>query len=175
MFDALILTGGKARRMSGRDKAAAQVGGQTLRQRVVAAVAGAQRVIEVGAEQDGGPVAAIAAGLQHVTAPDVVVLAGDLPFLTGAAVGQLLAALTEGAAVAVDDDGRDQPLCAAWRTASLRAALTALGDPFGASMRRLMATCSDVVRITLRGEPPPWFDCDTPEDLAQAQRWAAQP
>jgi NDP-sugar pyrophosphorylase family protein len=34
-----------------------------------------------------------------------------------------------------------------------------------------------VVRIRPRAagvdrRPPAWFDCDTPEDLAQAQRWA---
>lgn len=173
MFDALILTGGRARRMGGVDKAAALVGGRSLLERVQAAVAAAARVIVVGPEADGGPVAAIAAGLAQVSAPELVVLAADLPFVTVAAIDQLRAALTTGVALALDDGGRDQPLCAAWRTDGLRLALAAVGDPAGASMRSLIAAAPAVARLQLAGDPPPWFDCDTPADLAQAQRWAA--
>lgn len=173
-FDALILAGGRARRLGGIDKATERVGGLTLLERVSAAVAaaGAAQVIVVGPEQPGGPVAAIAAGLAHVTAPDVVVLAADLPFITPAAVDQLRHALTTGVALPTDETGRDQPLCAAWRASALRASVAALGDPEGASVRSLIAACPAVVRVHMGGDPPPWFDCDTPEDLSRARGWA---
>jgi len=174
VFDALILTGGRARRLGGVDKASVMVGGLTLLERVTAAAAGAgaARVVVVGPEHGGGPVAAVAAGLVRVTAPAVVVLAADLPFLTPAAIDALRAALRTGAAVAVDGAGRDQTLCAAWRAPALRLALDAVGAPAGAAMRRLVAACPDVVRVPLAGDPPPWFDCDSADDLAQARRWA---
>ncbi len=171
-FDAIVLTGGQARRLGGVDKARALVGGRTLLDRVLAAVAAAAHVAVVGPEQGGGPVAAIAAGLASVSAPDVVVLAADLPFVTAAAIDELRGALTTGVALPVDGAGRDQRLCAAWRADGLRYALAALGPPDNASVRSLIAAAPDVVRLKLRGDPPPWFDCDTPDDLAQAQRWA---
>lgn len=179
MFDGLILTGGRARRLGGVDKSAELIGGRTMLERVCDAVAaaGASQVVVIGPEHEGGPVAAIAAGLARITAPTVVVLAADLPFVTAAAVGQLRAALVAvaGASVAfpVDGDGRDQPLCAAWRADALRKALAAVGDPAGASMRSLISACPDIMRCRIDGDPPPWFDCDTPEDLAQARRWAS--
>ena len=173
-FDAIVLTGGQSRRLGGVDKATTRVGGRTLLERVTAAVASAAHVVVVGAEVGGGPVAAIAAGLASATAPDIVVIAADLPFLTAAAVGQLRGALTTGVALAVDDGGEDQRLCAAWRAEGLRYALAAIGDATDASVRRLIAAAPDVVRLHLTGDPPPWFDCDMPDDLARAQRWAEE-
>ena len=184
-FSALILSGGRARRLGGLDKANTLVGGRPLLDRVRAAVVGASEVVVVGHETAGGPVAAIAAGLGRLGAPtaglgagtagDVVVLAADLPFITAAAVDQLRAALTTGVALAVDDAGKDQRLCAAWRAHALRHALAALADYDGASVRSLVAAAPAVVRVRLGGHPPPWFDCDTPADLAQARRWAESP
>ena len=66
-----------------------------------------------------------------------VVLAADLPFVRRAHVEQLVAAV----AVAVDADGRDQPLLAAYDTAALRAALP--GQPAGASMRQLLSALEE--------------------------------
>ncbi|MEV0587769.1 NTP transferase domain-containing protein [Nonomuraea sp. NPDC050310] len=89
-----MLAGGAARRMSGADKPGMTVGARSLLERVVAAVADAGRVVVVGPARDldgvvftredppgGGPVRALRAGLAEVTAPQVVVLAADLPFL----------------------------------------------------------------------------------------------
>lgn len=185
-FDAIVLTGGQARRLGGVDKASLDVGGRTLLDRVQAALSGggaaAAQVIVVGSEQGGGPVAAIAAGLQGVTAAQVVVLPADLPFVTPAAVAELRGALrlTPGADVAipVDARGRDQVLCAAWRTDVLRHALAALGDPDGVPVRSLLEAVAGVARLPTpqdpqeSSEPSPWFDCDTEEDLARARRWA---
>jgi molybdenum cofactor guanylyltransferase len=196
-YDAVLLTGGRASRLGGAPKPELVVGGLAMAARVLAAVGDADRRIVVGpavndTEVDlvtreeprgGGPVAAIAAGLVGVRASAVAVLAADLPFLDAMTVLDLRAALAlepaAAAALLVDADGRDQRLCAVWRTEALRAALAAVGGPAGLPVSALVTaagTAGTVVRRTGRpanhGGPPPWFDCDTPEDLAAARSWA---
>lgn len=182
-YDAILLAGGRASRLGGVAKPALCVGGVTLLDRVLAAVAGASSRIVVGPEgctreepPGGGPVAAIAAGAVHVTASLVVVLAADLPFVTAATVDSLVAAVVPGVdvAVLVDDTNRDQLLVAAWRTAALRSRLHALGDPAGRAARRLFDSVA-VARVVVAhqmGQPPPWLDVDTEDDLRQAREWA---
>jgi len=48
VFDAIVLTGGAASRLGGADKPALEVGGTTLLERVLAAVADAGRIVVVG-------------------------------------------------------------------------------------------------------------------------------
>src|SRR5215468_11151302 len=82
-----------------------EVGGRALAARVAAAVTDARRLVVVGPaygvpaavvtreEPPGaGPVAAVAAGLAHVTAGYVAVLAADLPFLDPGTVAALRSA-----------------------------------------------------------------------------------
>ena len=212
----MVLAGGAARRMGGVDKTALPVGGRSMRDRVLAAVADATPLVLVGpadvvpagvrvTREDppgGGPVAATAAGLALLD-PDtavVALLAADLPLLTRAALGALLDHLDgNGTAPAgdgtqpdrmsaaggeqrpdgvcfVDASGRRQSLCGVWRVAALRAALARLtverdGDLAGASVRALLTGL--VVREvpwSVDG-PPPWFDCDTDEDVRRAKEW----
>jgi len=190
-YDAIVLTGGGASRLGGVHKPGLLVGGRTLGARVLAAVRDAHRVVVVGPEvpgtlvdlvtreepPGGGPVAALAAGLAAVRAPAVAALAGDLPFLDAADVLDLRAALDAdpgaAAAVLVDDGRRDQPLCSVWRTGALRAAVAAVGGPAGVPMRAVLAAAGPVVRRApeARDGPPPWFDCDTDEDLRTARGW----
>jgi len=186
-YDAILLTGGRAARMGGADKPALDVGGRTLAARVAAAVADARRLVVVGpaygvpaavvTREDppgAGPVAAIAAGLVHVTAPYVAVLAADLPFLDAATVRALRAdAVGQDVALLVDDTGRDQLLCAVWRTPGLGASVGAVPTPAGAPVRALLGPVARVARRTVSpaAGPPPWFDCDTPADLDRARRW----
>lgn len=193
-FDAVVLAGGRARRLGGVDKPALPVRGQPLVTTALQAVSGAGRVVLVGPDRPdlavpaalagrlratreeppgGGPVAAVAAGLTLVRAPVTVVLAGDLPFVTAAAVDRLRAALPgHPVAVAVDPAGRPQLLLAAWDTAALRAVLRAAPAP-GRAMRELFDGLA-AARVGLAaepGRPPAWFDCDTAEDLRAAERW----
>jgi molybdopterin-guanine dinucleotide biosynthesis protein A len=182
-YDAIVLAGGSARRLGGVDKPGLVVGAGTLLDRVVAAVSAAARVVVVGPARTtsrpviwtreeppgGGPVAALAAGLVEVRAEHVVVLAGDLPFITDTAVAELLDAVAGDGALAVDADGRDQLLVGAWRTEALRRALPV--QPAGAALFGVLASL-DAVRVTLAARPDvpaPWFDCDTEEDLARAR------
>jgi molybdopterin-guanine dinucleotide biosynthesis protein A len=145
----------------GRDKTAIVVGGRTLLDIARAALAGAGRTVVVGAGHEvvedppgSGPVAAVRAGLALVSAPVVVLLAADLPWVTTAAVEALVAAAP---AVAVDGDGRDQHLLAAYPVDLLQAAVG------GSRMREVTETVAPQ-RVLLPGEP--WRDCDTPADLA---------
>jgi molybdopterin-guanine dinucleotide biosynthesis protein A len=117
----------------------------------------------------GGPVAALAAALPRLTAPVVVVLAADLPFVTMSTVERLV---TCAPAVAVDDDGRPQFLLGAYLVAELRQAMPAAAA--GTSMRGLvssLATPPAWISVGVPGGPPPWFDCDTPAQLDAARSW----
>lgn len=181
-FDAVILAGGRARRMGGADKPGARIGGVSLLARVARAVHGADRVVVVGPERPervgtmtvredppgAGPVPALRTGLASVCAPWVAVLAADLPFFDG---GHLAALRDEArvrgtGAILCDRSGHPQWLAGVWNTARLRTALDAYGGsslkgllgPLGAAWLRL----DDPVR-------PPWYDCDTEEELSRAR------
>jgi len=184
-FDALVLAGGAARRLDGADKPTLLVGPATLLSHVVASVAEARTIVVVGPPRadlpagvlscvedppGGGPVAAIAAGLAFVDAETVAVLAADLPDISPA-VPVLLAAVSDADVAALTDrNGRVNYLAAVWRTAALRRALATVGNPHGASMRRLM-TSATMVQVP---DPDGWGrDCDTWDDLAAARRASA--
>jgi molybdopterin-guanine dinucleotide biosynthesis protein A len=184
-YDVVVLAGGGGRRLGGVDKPGLEVGGSTLLDRVLAVVGDAGTVVVVGPEREtsrpvvwaredppgGGPAAALAAGLRHVSAPTVVVLAADLPFLDAATV-RVLREAAEGAdgAVLVDGEGRDQVLTSAWTTARLRERAT--GDLHGKPLRALLRGL-DPVRLAAP-DPRAVADVDTPEDLARARRQAGQ-
>ncbi|MFC9974375.1 molybdenum cofactor guanylyltransferase [Spirillospora sp. NPDC127200] len=183
-FDAVVLAGGRARRLGGADKPAALVGGRPLIAWVADAAAAARRLVVVGPPRPApararvvredppgaGPVPALRAGLAEADAPWTVLLAADLPFLRPAHVTALLEA-AQGAdgAVLLDDGGREQWLTGCWRTERLRAALAGYR---GASLRGLLARLDPVPVRMPAGERPPWYDCDTPDALERADRLA---
>ncbi|GES31628.1 DUF6457 domain-containing protein [Streptomyces angustmyceticus] len=118
-YDTIVLAGGAARRLGGADKPALSVGGRPLLDRVLAACPDAAITVVVGPHRPttrtvvraledppgGGPLAALDAGLRHTTAPTVLVLSADLPFLTAATVHTLLAAATGMSGGAAPDGG----------------------------------------------------------------------
>ncbi|MCT9932730.1 molybdenum cofactor guanylyltransferase [Planotetraspora sp. A-T 1434] len=192
-YDAVILAGGRAERLGGLDKPGALVGGTPLIERVAAAVPDARTLVVVGRPRPGmraravfttedppggGPVPALRAGLAEVTAEWVVLLAADLPFLTAAHVSALMraasAASPEAAgAVLVDDGGREQWLTGVWRAAVLAEGLERYD---GRSLHRLLGPLEPArVHLAPSGdESPPWFDCDTMDDLGAARKRARQ-
>jgi molybdenum cofactor guanylyltransferase len=99
------------------------------------------------------------------------VLAADLPFLRPDHLGVLLRAVAgHDGAVLADDAGRPQWLAGCWRTGTLRGAAASYE---GTSLAGLLGPL-DPVMVRLApppGEPPPWLDCDTPEDLRTARAW----
>ncbi|MEV4621771.1 NTP transferase domain-containing protein [Asanoa sp. NPDC049573] len=192
-FAAVVLAGGAGRRMGGPDKPSVMVAGRSMRDRVLDALAGADSRVVVGGSCDvpegvgytreeppgGGPVAAVAAGLAQIDrdSREVVVVAGDLPLLTAPAVAALREPLsTADGALFVDQDGRRQLLCGAWRADALRQSVAGLSAGracglSGASMRALVQSL-DVVEVSWdRAGPPPWFDCDTEDDLRKVREW----
>jgi molybdenum cofactor guanylyltransferase len=178
-YDAIVLAGGLSVRMGRDDKPALVVNGVTLLDRVLAAVAGAGKVVVVGdprptardvawtrAQPAGsGPAAAARAGLDLVTAGIVVLLAADLPFFTAVATQRLVAATGKTGAVLTDSTGREQWLASAWRTDVLRAADLRPDGSLRAALAPLRPT-----HVPAEGNEV--LDCDTPDDLARARELA---
>ena len=187
VFHAIVLAGGSAARLGGADKPGVGVGGISLLDRVLAALADAGRIVVVGPARPpsqvvalpvtwcreeppgGGPVSALAMGLAHVEADVVVTLAADLPSIAPAVPALLaaLAAVPSDCAALVDAGGRVNYLAAAWRRASLARALTSVGDPVGAAMRTLVSAAV----LTEVPDAGGWgLDCDTWDDVDDARR-----
>jgi molybdopterin-guanine dinucleotide biosynthesis protein A len=178
----LLLTGGQSSRM-GRDKAAIEVDGVTLAERTAALlIVAAAITLEVGPgwsslesireEPEGaGPLAAIVAGrralLERGLPPDAacLVLACDLPLLSGAAVGRLASAQGEESVLPVID-GVAQPLCARWSATDLDAAEAAFNSG-ERSLRRLpdRSRALKLDESVWGPEARAFQDADTPEDL----------
>ncbi len=157
-FAAVVLSGGTGARLGGADKAALEVGGRTLLERALAAVAGAAEVVVVGPPvgiaptaasvrfvvedpPGGGPAAGLLAGVGAL-APGtglVVVLAVDMPYVGPATVARLLDALAGERTDAVDgaflvDEGGRRQLAGVLRPDRLQAP----DDPHGLPMHRLL-------------------------------------
>ncbi|MBW5423001.1 NTP transferase domain-containing protein, partial [Streptomyces sp. BG9H] len=187
-YDAVVLAGGGAARLGGADKPGVRVGGRALIDRVLAACSGAGTTVVVAAPRatarpvvwareeppGGGPLAALDAGLRCTAAEWVVVLSADLPFVEARTVRRLLGALRESGAdgaVLTDPEGREQPLVAAYRSASLRREIAALAGPGeggglgGLPLRRLVSRLG----LTRVADPVAAFDCDTWDDIAAAR------
>jgi molybdopterin-guanine dinucleotide biosynthesis protein A len=192
-FAAIVLAGGAGRRLGGATKPLRPVGGRAMLLRVLDACAAASDRIVVGPpslapllppgveltqEQPpgGGPVAGLAAAVRLVPpgARRVALFPADLPFLTPTVLSGLTAGLDGGAdvAVLVDEAGRRQWLCAVWRMPALRERLAPFGDAAGVAMRDVVAGAG-VREVECGGGsgPPPWFDCDTDEDIRRAEEW----
>jgi molybdopterin-guanine dinucleotide biosynthesis protein A len=181
-YDAVVPSGGRARRLGGESKPELVIGGEALIVTALRAAAGA-RITVVGGPPTphhpaeftvreeppgGGPVAAIAAGVAALAESEwVLVLACDAP---GAAAGvpALVAAAATASADAVVgiDDGERQPLLSLYRGSSLRRALAAISVE-SASMRALLE------QLVIDEVPLPEgaaHDIDTWEDVENARR-----
>nr|WP_276514775.1 NTP transferase domain-containing protein [Nocardia transvalensis] len=184
------MAGGRATRMGGVDKPAIVVGGRSMLDAALTAVAACARTVVVGPHRPelapevrqaqeipagSGPVAAIAAGLRSLEECDfpaglVVVLAADMPFLTTAAIDDLLrhAATSDADAVfAADESGRPQYLVGVWRRGALLAGLNQLDSVMNQPMKALVPV--DTLMVPLPGVA----DCDTPDDVRRARAHAA--
>jgi molybdopterin-guanine dinucleotide biosynthesis protein A len=179
-FDAIVLAGDRSSRLGGHDKALVTVGGRTLLEAAVSAVAAAKTVVVVGPRRDlplpvtwvqespprSGPVAAVAAGSGAVSSELVVLLAVDHPLITSGDVSRLIRSTAGDGAVAVDAGGHVQPLIAVYRRAALAAALARLPATGGAKVRDLIAGLQ-VARLAVGASAR---DCDTWEDLDEVRK-----
>lgn len=197
----VVLAGGQARRMGGGDKCRLSLGSDTILDRVLARLAPHCRALALNANGPAarfadtglpvlpdsmadhpGPLAGVLAGLDHAQTlgtPWVVTAAGDTPFLPEDLVPRLLETAEAGQPAIAMAEGPDgaggwtrHPVFAAWPAAlagDLRAALAA-------GTRKVIAWSDRhplrAVRFTTDG-PDPFFNVNTPDDLAAARARAA--
>jgi molybdopterin-guanine dinucleotide biosynthesis protein A len=180
-FDAIVLTGGRARRLGGLDKAALVFDGSTFLERALLATSAAERIICVGPQvptsaqvlwtrEDpplGGPAAAVVAGLALVEAPVTMVLSVDAPLVTREVVDALVSRCTPlAASLLADVHGVPQMLIGAYPSALLTERAILLGELDGLSVRHLVEGIP-YVSIT---EPDAASDCDTWDDVENLRR-----
>ncbi|MCV7193487.1 molybdenum cofactor guanylyltransferase [Mycolicibacterium brumae] len=181
MTAAILLVGGRGSRLGGAVKPLLELGGQTLLDRTVMALAGCAPIIAVGPvlEDDprltwvredpplAGPAAAIAAGVSALHGDDgVLVLAGDLVY-PDSTVRRLLTAPIIGDAVVLRAGGRPQWLAGKYRAAALRRAAVGLGTRVaGASCQLLLG---ELAVRWLDDEDGVSADIDTAADLDRAR------
>ena len=176
----VVLAGGGGRRFGG-PKATAVLAGTTLVERAVAILGSrcAEIVVvsrpgvrlpvlaaSVVLDRPGpdAPLVAVATGLAALGTDDCLVLACDLP-LAGPVIDQLLSA-SDGAAVAVDDTRRPQPLCARYPRAATLAECDRLLGRGAAAMGDLLEALSPAW-VTAGDEA--LLNVNTPADLARAE------
>jgi molybdopterin-guanine dinucleotide biosynthesis protein A len=196
----VVLAGGLARRMGGGDKARLRIGGRTIIERVLARLKPQCAALILNANGDparfadtglavvpdsipdfAGPLAGILAGLDWAAkeAPDIadiVSVPGDCPFLPEDLVARLSAARArEAAPLACARSGEwRHPVVGLWPVAlrgDLRQALVAEG------LRKIEAwTARHGVAVADWPALPvdPFFNINTPEDAAEAERIAAR-
>jgi molybdopterin-guanine dinucleotide biosynthesis protein A len=185
-YDAIVLAGGRSRRMGDVAKLGLVVGGDSLLGHACAAVSDARRLVVVGPDDQAGvpasalvvredppfagPAAAIGAGVGAFEASSdasdlVVVLAADVP-RAREAVPVLLSAVADhpdhDGVVARSSDGHRQPLLAVYRMPALRATLASHAPLAGGSVMRVIAS----LRLLEIDVPDDVLaDVDTPADL----------
>ena len=196
----LILAGGQARRMGGGDKVRIPIGGRTILERVLARMAPQCSRIIINANGDparfadtrlpvvrdsvpdfAGPLAGILAGLDWAVAhaPDITDIAsvpGDCPFLPGDLVARLQSARSaKGTPLACARSGEwRHPVIGLWPVAlrdDLRHALVEEGlHKIEAWTQRHGVAIADWPTAPV----DPFFNVNTPDDVATAERAAAQ-
>ena len=190
---AVIVAGGRSSRM-GRDKAFESVRGRSIISRVITSIEGQVSAIAINAN-DGGqafaaaglpiisdlrrdirsPLAGLHAALVHADAQGyeaVLTVPCDVPFLPADLVARLNAA-NQRAAVA-ESAGQQHWLTGLWST-TLLPDLTRAMDMPGAPRLQDWARMCKAAAVTWPGEPyDPFFNVNTPEELAEAEQIAAE-
>lgn len=194
----LILAGGRGRRMGGIDKPFASLGGRPMIAHVIARAARQVPRLAVSAAGDAArfgpfdlPVLADPAGLETYSGPLAGILAGldwaaalpapgagalavfpaDTPFFPEDFVERGLAALRQGAEVALAvSGGRLHPTVALW-SAGLGGRLRRLLVEDGLRRADRVPEYFREARVEYAALPfDPFFNINTPEDLAEAGR-----
>lgn len=188
-LDAVILAGGQARRLGGRDKSALAIGGRRLLDRQLAALGPvATRVTIVGGPPErfagcgvpvvpdlvagAGPLGGVYTALAQATTARVLILACDLPFVTAPFLEYLGSAGHECDVTLPRNAHGLHPLCAAWA----RATRPVIGRLLDQGVRKVRDALGALRLHVVEGEALEAFDPDgrllhninTPDDLAGA-------
>ena len=196
----VVLAGGLARRMGGGDKCLKRVGGKAILDHVIERLTPQVGPIVLNANGDparfaahrlpvaadvvpgfAGPLAGVLTGMEWAAANApvcgwIVTVAGDAPFVPADLVARLVAAVESQQAemACVTSNGRDNPVTGLWPVrlaADLRRAVVEDGihkvDTWTARYR--------LARADFAAEPfDPFFNVNTPDDLAMAEALAAR-
>jgi molybdenum cofactor guanylyltransferase len=188
---ALILAGGKATRLGGVDKRELVVEGRTIFARQCEALGPRAAEILVSSRHEvpgyrtvadavpgAGPLAGIAAGLAAAATPWLLVIAGDMPYISGALIDLVLAhAGGDVDAVGIRIGELPEPLFCLLRVAAARPALAARLAGGGARLKasRLLtdgdlrvAWISEVAVRAIDPELRGLFNVNEPADLRPA-------
>ena len=161
MVRGIVLAGGRGRRF-GRPKPTVELDGLTLAQRAARVLEPhCSEVVIVGGIDEAGPLGALVEALSGED--DALVLACDLP-LAAPVIARL--ARREGAVVAVDPDGRVQPLCARYPREAFDVARRLLA----AGERRVTALPAALDAAHEPATADELLNVNTPEDLDAALR-----
>jgi molybdopterin-guanine dinucleotide biosynthesis protein A len=190
---AAILAGGQGRRLGGVQKPLLEVGGRTVLERTVAAVAplaGALFLVGDPALLGGlghrvvadrrpgqGPLAGLEAALAESPAETLLLLGGDMPFLTTALLERLLGEAPGADVVCMAGERGLEPLCARYHR-RLLGQVTALLDGGERSVQALLEALAG--SAALAALPPrdarerlALTNLNTADDLARARALAA--
>lgn len=196
----VVLAGGLARRMGGGDKAGILIGGTTMLERVLARLepqcqgvilnangdparfaATGFAVVADGVPDYPGPLAGILAGLDWAArhAPDiawVVSVPSDCPFLPRDLVARLHLARSEAGTplACAQSGGRRHPVVALWPVELREALRHALVSDNVRKVEEWAARCGIGVADWPDAPVDPFFNVNTPDDVATANRIAAQ-
>lgn len=192
----IILAGGMARRMGGRDKAFLPLKGRPLLDRAIARLGAQVDAVAINSNADpalfegytpalvpdlddsrAGPLAGVLAGMTHaesVGASHIVTVAVDTPFFPLDLVVRLRdATRTEEKPLAcVASNNRPHPVFGYWPV-SLRADLAEALAGGERKVDRWTARHGCAVVAWYAHPYDPFFNVNTPEDLAEAERLAS--
>lgn len=195
----VVLAGGLSRRMGGDDKALRRIGGRAILAHVIDRIRPQVGELVLNANGDpgrfgeyglpvapdtvaghAGPLAGVLTGLEWAAANApgcswVATVPTDAPFLPGDLVARLLAVVAESGAemACAGSAGRAHPVCGLWPV-RLRAELRrAMVDE---EIRKVdfWTARYRVARADFSTDPlDPFFNANTPDDLAEAERLMA--
>lgn len=189
-LSAIVLAGGQSSRM-GQDKALIEIGGVPMLRRVCTAAGHCTSSVYVVARDDryqallppgchliietplgetpAGPIGGFLQGLTTTTTDWVLLLACDLPRLSGEILQQCSQQLDQLPATAIALLPRSakgwEPLCGFYR----RSSLTSLTDFVAGGGRSFQAWLAGQAIATLVVDEPLLFNCNTPADLDYIQ------
>jgi len=176
-----ILAGGQSRRF-GRNKALFVIDGQSIIERVIAAIPPTSQIFLITnspAEYaslalhtlpdhypGSGPLAGIHAGLHHSPHEWNFFLACDFPSLQSSVIKEILAAPRAALVILPETSEGLQPLCALWSKAALPAVETALQK----QERRVHSVLAKLpLQVISPAAPQMLLNLNTPQDLHKLQ------